>query len=439
VLNNKTLNKILILLISSVCFASNHPIVLIHGFMGWGRDEMEGYYYWGGFLDLESYLREQGFSVYTVSVGPLSSNWDRAIEAYYQIKGGQLDYGKEHSKKYNLNQKPKDKVYEGLIPAWDEDNPIHIIAHSQGGQTARMLETMLIESFPNEESTLLKKNNLKMIKSITTFSTPHNGTSIVEITLDILPFAAQNIIGYLGITEKTFLKRYYDFDLDHWDTVYNQNNLFNHLIKSDKNSIDKNKNICIWDLSIEGSKELNKSTIVSPHTYYFSYGTTTTTNITILDKIPKKVLNNIPKKENVDSLLKKIPKKVLNDFLRLKPVEKSFKHLKAIKDSLYHIPIRTTSAEYVLPAFLIGYKSKYSYLYENDGMVNTASMKGPEINKHGSTKIINYTNQPQPGIWQYMGAFQMDHDEIIGQDFNPEKIKILKNIYLNHCKILSSL
>ena len=24
------------------------PIVFIHGFMGWGRDEMPGYYYWGG-------------------------------------------------------------------------------------------------------------------------------------------------------------------------------------------------------------------------------------------------------------------------------------------------------------------------------------------------------------------------------------------------------
>ena len=76
------------------------PLVLIHGFLGWGREEMAGYYYWGGRSDLESHLRDAGHKVYTVSVGPISSNFDRAIEAFYQIKGGQVDYGIEHSKKY---------------------------------------------------------------------------------------------------------------------------------------------------------------------------------------------------------------------------------------------------------------------------------------------------------------------------------------------------
>ena len=43
-----------IFIFSCIIFASNsHPIILMHGFMGWGRDEMAGYYYWGGFTDLE--------------------------------------------------------------------------------------------------------------------------------------------------------------------------------------------------------------------------------------------------------------------------------------------------------------------------------------------------------------------------------------------------
>ena len=71
------------------------PVILIHGFLGWGREEMAGYYYWGGRMDLEAELRDAGFEVYTVSVGPISTNWDRAIEAFYQIKGGQVDYGNE--------------------------------------------------------------------------------------------------------------------------------------------------------------------------------------------------------------------------------------------------------------------------------------------------------------------------------------------------------
>ena len=38
-------------------------------------------------MDLETELKSKGFDVYTVSVGPISPNWDRAIETFYQIKG----------------------------------------------------------------------------------------------------------------------------------------------------------------------------------------------------------------------------------------------------------------------------------------------------------------------------------------------------------------
>ena len=114
-------------------FAQNsYPIVLIHGFMGWGLDEMSGYNYWGGKDDFKEYLESRGFEVYVVSIGPISSNWDRAIETYYQLKGGQVDYGKKHSETYGLIQKPKNKNWEGLYPKWNSDNPIHIIGHSLG-------------------------------------------------------------------------------------------------------------------------------------------------------------------------------------------------------------------------------------------------------------------------------------------------------------------
>ena len=95
-----------ILISISGLFSQNScPIVLIHGFLGWGRDEMAGYYYWGGRMDLESELKNAGFEVYTVSVGPISSSWDRAIEAFYQIKGGQVDYGSNKTKEYGIIQK----------------------------------------------------------------------------------------------------------------------------------------------------------------------------------------------------------------------------------------------------------------------------------------------------------------------------------------------
>ena len=72
-----------ILLIGGLLARNNCPIVLVHGLFGWGMEEMGGYRYWGGTRDLELILKEAVYTVYTVSVGPISSNWDRAVEVYH--------------------------------------------------------------------------------------------------------------------------------------------------------------------------------------------------------------------------------------------------------------------------------------------------------------------------------------------------------------------
>ena len=78
--------------------------------MGWGREEISEKKYWGGENDIQAYLRSKGYTVYTVSVGPISSNYDCAIETFYQIKGGQLDYGETHSEKYKIVQNQKEST-----------------------------------------------------------------------------------------------------------------------------------------------------------------------------------------------------------------------------------------------------------------------------------------------------------------------------------------
>ena len=98
----------------SVVFSQNKdPIVLIHGFFGWGNEELGDYKYWGGKKDIQRMLESHGYRVINVSVGPISSNWDRAIEVYYQLKGVKDYYFLSNSKKYGLIQKPHDKKYEG--------------------------------------------------------------------------------------------------------------------------------------------------------------------------------------------------------------------------------------------------------------------------------------------------------------------------------------
>ncbi len=70
---------------SPVLMGQDCPVVLVHGFMGWGREEMGGYLYWGGFYDIEKMIAEQGFKTVTASVGPISSVHDRACELFWQL------------------------------------------------------------------------------------------------------------------------------------------------------------------------------------------------------------------------------------------------------------------------------------------------------------------------------------------------------------------
>ncbi len=40
---------------------NDYPFVLVHGFTGWGRDELLGFKYWGGFNDLQESLNQAGY------------------------------------------------------------------------------------------------------------------------------------------------------------------------------------------------------------------------------------------------------------------------------------------------------------------------------------------------------------------------------------------
>ena len=97
---------------------------------------------------------------------------------YHQLKGGQVDYGANHSKKYGLIQKPSDKIYKGLYMEWGSNNPVHLVGHSMGGQTARMLQYLLEnEIFIDdslgftEDSDLLGKSKEGWVSSITSLAT----------------------------------------------------------------------------------------------------------------------------------------------------------------------------------------------------------------------------------------------------------------------------
>lgn len=207
-------------------FASNtYPVILVHGFAGFGRTEMLGYKYWGGLVDLQTTLQSKYTNqmVATAVVGPFSSNWDRAVELFYQIKGGCANYGATHAKANNHLQRPEDyyhdghTCYPGLYPQWDANHPIHIISHSMGGQTARMLEQMLVSNgSPKNPSLFPYAVSASWIKSMTTISTPNDGTTLAYRIVDWVPFIQSLVTGIAGIASATGADKIYDFKMDQW-------------------------------------------------------------------------------------------------------------------------------------------------------------------------------------------------------------------------------
>ena len=398
--------KILLCLFTILSFIrlnaqNNYPIVLIHGFMGWGESEMGEYNYWGGNKDYIDLIRKNGSIVFELSVGPVSSNWDRAIEAYYQLKGGQVDYGKSHSKKYSIEQKPINKVYKGLYPKWNENNPIHIIGHSMGGQTARMLQYLLSQEFftdestnQKEESNILGNVHNRWIKSITSISTPHDGTTLTEIVTKTIPFI-QYFVGVAGVIGTKF----YDFDLSQWGfKMKNNESWTNYLNRMKQHSAWETRNISSWDLSLDGARELNNRLQSSAEVYYFSIVTSTT---------------------------------------------------KKREFGPNHDPVGNTSILIKTRSKLLGSRSGYwadgsktdSLWFENDGVVNTTSMYGPSTGINGPDPLMEYEKGDLliPGQWYWQKKSNMDHWSIIGHLGNEKRVDIAEKMIIDHIVLLKDL
>lgn len=400
-----------LMLLSVVCpayAASPETLVLIHGFLGWGRTEMFGVKYWGGVgQDYEEILKQAGFPTVSVAVGPVSSNWDRALEAYYQLKGGCVDYGAAHAKKFGHER--YGRCYDKpLAPHWDEDHKIHLIAHSQGGQTARVLIHLLEygdqeeqEATGGKTADIFKGGHL-WVRSVTTLSTPHNGTTLTKgaytVTFDM---AEQIITGIAGLVQESDkLSNLYDFKLDQWGLKRkideNQSGYMKRIKKSPVLQSPNVKDLAVWDLSPEGARALNARVKTSPNVYYFSVSTAST-----------------------------------------EKDEASFTEHPVATNAIIFIPLANWMGSYRNLKPARGEVVIDESWAKNDSIVNTVSMRGPE-----GSAIKRFNGKPQKGVWQDMGTWDTwDHMDIIGQTrmWNVLDGRNPRNFYLDHAKFLNTL
>lgn len=353
---------------------NNNPIILVHGFIGWGRDEMLGLKYWGGVHDIQENLKSDGYNVHTAAVGPVSSNWDRACELYAQINGGTVDYGAAHAAKHSHAR--YGRAYTGFVPKWGESNKVHLVGHSMGGQTTRMLVQLLKEG--NEEERAYAKaqgeqlsplfeGGKSYIHSVTTLATPHNGTTLADGSL-LFPSINELLVSIASMGENNNLS-VYDFKLDQWGLKKQEGESFSSY--SDRmlnNPLWKGtKDISQWDLTTDGAKELNEWVKTQPDVYYFSYGAYAT------------------------------QPGVLTDF---------------------HLPHITMNKALLSNAIFLGSYTRYnehqpiidSSWWQNDGLVSTNSMLGPSTGE-----IVPYSGIPQIGKWNHVETkHNWDHLDMVG-------------------------
>lgn len=381
---------------NTVSRQNEYPMVLVHGFGGWGRDEVSSIKYWGGISeDIENILNDHGYTTYTGVVGPYSSNWDRACELYAYIKGGTVDYGKEHSEKYGHDR--YGRTFSGLYTNWgeangEEINKIHLISHSMGGQTVRVLAQLLKDGSEAEIRAVLGESpsneaiqkaidegklsplftgNKSWVHSITTISTPHDGTTMANAVTGAIPFA-QQLVAFVATQAGIIDEPVYDFKLDQWGLKMQPDELYVDYADRVWNSSiwEDTKDISAWELTPDGSKELNSWVKAQPDIYYFSWATEATRESIVTGTQIGEI--------GMNPLL--IPFTL---------------HMGAYtRDEAGKVVINKT-------------------WWQNDGVVNTNSMDGASIGS--SDEIVNYRGQAIVGKWNYMGLLnRTDHLDIVG-------------------------
>ena len=264
--------------------SKQHPYVFVHGMMGWGEDKKfyKGLPYWGMVTgNYPRRMREKGYEVYTPTVSPLGSAWDRACELYANLTGTTVDYGVAHSKEKGHNRFGE-TFPEAMLPDWTPERSIHLLGHSFGGPTMRMFVELLRNGSPEERaatpagqlSPLFEGGHGDLVKSITTISGPFDGITFPHAlpkTVDYgltygIPMVA-SIIGNVGSG------RVYDFQMSQWgitavkDGVRFARDMLN--MKAIRNFVKAKDNV-FADIHIPQAAEINKKLSVPAEQYLFS-------------------------------------------------------------------------------------------------------------------------------------------------------------------------
>ncbi|MEJ7483534.1 YSIRK-type signal peptide-containing protein [Staphylococcus hominis] len=354
-------------------YKNQDPIILVHGFNGFTDDINPNVlaHYWGGDkLNIRQDLEQNGYNAYEASISAFGSNYDRAVELYYYIKGGTVDYGAAHAERYGHER--YGKTYEGVYKDWQPGQKVHLVGHSMGGQTVRQLEELLRNGSQEEIeyqkehggdiSPLLQGGHDNMVSSITTLGTPHNGTHAAdELGNEAL---VRQVVFDLGKRLGNKNSRV-DFGLSQWGLKQQPNESYISYLSRVKNSkLWQSKDNGFYDLTRDGATDLNRKTSLNPNIVYKTY-TAEATHSSLLGK----------------------QKADYNMFL-----------------------------PFIVTGNVIG-KATEKEWRENDGLVSVISSQHPF-----NQAYTEATDTNQKGIWQVTPTkHDWDHVDFVGQDSTDTK------------------
>ena len=261
------------------------PIVFVHGLGGWGQGALLDLLmpHWGMMAgSIRKELKRQGYEAYAVSMGPVSSTWDRACELYAHLTGTRVDYGQAHAQKYG-HERYGETYKKPLIKDWSAGRPIALLGHSFGGATMRLFAQLCEQGSAAERAAKqeglspLFTGELKgRILALVTLAAPHNGSTATEDTLveegsmgATLPSQMMTIARAGMILPP--VERVYPFHLRQFG--FNASEFYRSPVSTWRttDAFLEQKDSAAWDLRVDGAKELNMTIRCQKGIYYFSY------------------------------------------------------------------------------------------------------------------------------------------------------------------------
>lgn len=362
---------------------NDYPIVMVHGLGGW--DYVLGIPYWGFLYDVTKDLNSRGYRAIPASVGPVSSNWDRACELYAQLKGGTVDYGVAHSTKHGHARFGRTYA-SGSYPEWGTVDPatgklkkIHLIGHSMGGPTVRAITALLMQGSAEERaatpaadlSPLFNGEPKPWIDGCLTIATPHDGSTATYALAPGDNSLLKTVLLFLGSALGGLGIDVYDMHLEQWGLVKQPGESFAAFINrvENSNAWTSTRDFADWDLKPEGAMEMNQWATAQPNVYYFSSATLCTYKNPLTG-------HYLPR-------------------IEMSPMFWAFSgHIGAFTQSS-PVPIDKS-------------------WWPNDGLVSLCTAAGPHLGSND--QIVNYNGVPQIGKWNYLGVVdtKVDHMQIVG-------------------------